>query len=210
MPDTTETSSTCTRDSEFFKDQKPLFIRVENVSFCVPPLYFDDSEAFKSMFSLPATPDGTQDGSSEERPLLLEGVRADDFRDLLRVLSPRMTSLSPSENSHDYIRERPTSWVAVLDLATRWEIPSARSWALEALKSEECCTRLMLARKYDIVEWWTTTMQSLVARRSPLTREEFDILGVDLAVRVVALREGIRRSILRDPTKEEIKEAHGL
>ncbi len=43
-------------------------------------------------------------------------------------------------------------------------------------------------------------MQSLVVRRSPLTREEFDILGVDLAVRVVALREGIRRGIYRDPT----------
>ncbi|RDX55947.1 hypothetical protein OH76DRAFT_1477646 [Lentinus brumalis] len=206
MPDTTETSA-CIRDSEFFKDQKPLFIRVENVSFCVPAHYFDDSEAFKSMFSLPATPDGTQDGSSENRPLLLEGVRADDFRD--SVTSP-IPPHDESLNSHDYIRERPTSWVAVLDLATRWEIPSARSWALEALKSEQCTTRLMLARKYDIVEWWTTTMQSLVARRSPLTREEFDILGVDLAVRVVALREGIRRSILRDPTKEEIKEAHGL
>ncbi|KAI0724470.1 hypothetical protein C8T65DRAFT_734091 [Cerioporus squamosus] len=158
------------------------------------------------MFSLPATPDGIQDGSSEERPLFLEGIRADDFRDLLRVLSLRIANLPASENLHRCIRDRPTSWVAVLDLASRWEIPAVRSWALKNLKNEECLTRLMLASKYDIVEWRAPAMRDLVVRPHPLTSEEFHKLGVELALKVVALRERIRSSV-RYPTTEEIDEA---
>ncbi|RPD82635.1 hypothetical protein L226DRAFT_33001 [Lentinus tigrinus ALCF2SS1-7] len=184
-------SKACVRDSEFFRVETPIFIRVDNVMFCVPPHYFDGwVERAATSF--------------------LEGIRADHFRDLLRVLSVRMATLSASENLHRHIRERPTSWVAVLDLSTRWEMASVRSWALKCLKNEDCLTRLVLARKYDILEWRVPAVKELAVRASPLTPEEFHKLGVDLALRVVALRERVRSSTVREPTVEDINEIAAL
>ncbi|RPD63021.1 hypothetical protein L227DRAFT_651306 [Lentinus tigrinus ALCF2SS1-6] len=206
----TNISKSCVRDSEFFKVEKPLFIQVENVLFCVPPHYFDSSDVFRSMFSLPSTPDDSPQDGTSECPLFLEGIQADHFRDLLRILSFSIATLSASENLHRHIRERPTSWVAVLDLATRWEMASVRSWALKCLKNEDCLTRLVLARKYDILEWRVPAIKELAVRASPLTPEEFHKLGVDLALRVVALRERVRSSTVREPTLEDINEIAAL
>lgn len=41
------------------------------------------------MFKLPQNPDTTADGLSDDQPLRLEGIKRDDFRQLLRVMYPR-------------------------------------------------------------------------------------------------------------------------
>ena len=41
------------------------------------------------MFKLPQNPDVVPDGLLNDQPLRLEGVKSDDFRQLLRVMYPR-------------------------------------------------------------------------------------------------------------------------
>lgn len=41
------------------------------------------------MFKMPQNPDIAADGQSDDHPLRLEGVKSDDFRQLLRVMYPR-------------------------------------------------------------------------------------------------------------------------
>ena len=41
------------------------------------------------MFKLPQNPDIAADGLSDDQPLRLEGVKSDEFRQLLRVMYPR-------------------------------------------------------------------------------------------------------------------------
>ncbi len=54
--------------------------------FKVPRRRFEqESEIFRDMFALP-TSDGNVEGSSDEHPLLLEGIAEDEFRTLLRVM----------------------------------------------------------------------------------------------------------------------------
>ena len=64
--------------------------QVENELFRVPRRNFAmDSEIFSDMFQLPASTDGTPpDGSSDERPLRLDGIKKSDFIQLLRVMFP--------------------------------------------------------------------------------------------------------------------------
>ena len=68
------------------------------------------------------------------------------------------------------------------------------------LKGEDCLARLLLARKYNIAEWRAPALKDLALRPDPRTPEEFKKLGVDLALRVVALRERARSSAIREPT----------
>lgn len=41
------------------------------------------------MFKLPQNPDVVADGLSNDQPLRLDGVKSEDFRQLLRVMYPR-------------------------------------------------------------------------------------------------------------------------
>jgi hypothetical protein len=41
------------------------------------------------MFKLPQNPDVAADGLSNDQPLRLDGVKSQDFRQLLRVMYPR-------------------------------------------------------------------------------------------------------------------------
>ena len=41
------------------------------------------------MFKLPQNPDAAADGLSNDQPLRLDGVKSQDFRQLLRVMYPR-------------------------------------------------------------------------------------------------------------------------
>ena len=65
--------------------------QVENQLFKVPRRNFaNESEIFSDMFQLPA-PTGekhTLDGSSDEQPLRLEGIKKSDFLQLLRIIFP--------------------------------------------------------------------------------------------------------------------------
>jgi hypothetical protein len=65
-------------------------IKVENRLFKVPARNFiTESEVFETMFKLPQNPDVGADGLSNNQPLRLDGIKMDDFRQLLRVMYPR-------------------------------------------------------------------------------------------------------------------------
>lgn len=69
-------------------------IKVENRLFKVPARNFiTESEVFETMFKLPQNPDVAADGLSNDQPLRLEGVKSDDFRQLLRVMYPRYETI---------------------------------------------------------------------------------------------------------------------
>ena len=65
--------------------------QVENELFKVPTRNFAiESEIFSDMFQLPVPTDGggTPEGSSDERPIRLDGIKKSDFIQLLRVMFP--------------------------------------------------------------------------------------------------------------------------
>lgn len=62
---------------------------MENELFKVPSRNFAiESEIFSDMFHLPAPTDGIHEGSSDERPIRLDGIKKSDFILLLRVMFP--------------------------------------------------------------------------------------------------------------------------
>jgi hypothetical protein len=60
---------------------------VEDTLFKLPRYLFEEtSEVFHDMFLLPTPEDIPCDGSSDEQPLVLEGVREADFRMLVKAM----------------------------------------------------------------------------------------------------------------------------
>ncbi|KAI1782171.1 hypothetical protein LXA43DRAFT_1149423, partial [Ganoderma leucocontextum] len=174
----------------FFIDVKPLYLRAENTLFCIPRHYFQTSDVFEGLFTLPEVPNTPQEGSSEECPLFLESIKADELKEFLRVLCSRRVEFATSNNPS--IRSIAGSWLPVLKLASLWQFPGLREKALKYLKSEGCMTRLHVARQYGVEDWFLPALKDLIAREEPLTADEINQLGVDFAVKVIALREEAR------------------
>ncbi|RXW14602.1 hypothetical protein EST38_g11252 [Candolleomyces aberdarensis] len=66
-----------------------IFFKVEEIIFEVPRYRFaEHSEAFETMFRLPAGEDGTAEGRDEEHPVVLESYKAVHFDALLKVIYP--------------------------------------------------------------------------------------------------------------------------
>jgi hypothetical protein len=64
-------------------------LEVEGCLFKVPRGPFErNSEVFQDMFRLPVPENTVPDGSSDEHPLRLDGVKKNDFRQLLKVMFP--------------------------------------------------------------------------------------------------------------------------
>ena len=63
--------------------------KVEDVLYRVPRDHFErQSDVFRDLFQLPIPAGTLPDGSSDEQPLLLEGICKEDFKQLLRIMFP--------------------------------------------------------------------------------------------------------------------------
>jgi len=63
---------------------------VEGYAFQVPRYHFAESDGiFATMFTLPQPDAITKEGSCVNKPIVLEGIKAVDFRALMKVLYPK-------------------------------------------------------------------------------------------------------------------------
>ena len=90
------------------------------------------------------------------------------------------------------LQKIPTSWINVLELAARWQFEEIRQHALNYLSMADGMTRLIAARKFQLTEWLIPALQNVGLRDAALTVEEIQELGLDFAVKVIALRERMR------------------
>ncbi|KAH7338079.1 hypothetical protein B0J17DRAFT_410303 [Rhizoctonia solani] len=87
---TARSNPTVKRHSDFFFDNTLVAIQVEDTLFNVHKYQLLKSETFSDMFKVPkAKGDEPEEGSSPEHPIVMEGVKADDFVALLKVLYAR-------------------------------------------------------------------------------------------------------------------------
>ncbi|KAF4620304.1 hypothetical protein D9613_001084 [Agrocybe pediades] len=132
-----------------------VVFQVEDTVFEVLKAGFNVPETiFETMFTLPQrTPvdaDGPPvEGSSRDHPIVLEGVKADEFRIFLRILYPFMVQSEVTEYDE---------WISVLHLATMWDFKKIRTNAINRLQAEfftqkSAAEKISVGRKYRVVDW---------------------------------------------------------
>lgn len=85
-------------------------------------------------------------------------------------------------------------WISVLKLSTMWEFLRLKDLAvhnLDGLLSLQAlpAQRVALARQYDIKAWLIPAFNALAQRESPLTKEDFEAIGLDDFLKLVQVRE---------------------
>ncbi|KAG6326600.1 hypothetical protein ID866_12489 [Astraeus odoratus] len=141
------------------------------------------------MFSLPVPNNEEVEGSSDELPIHLPGVRADEFRLLLKVL------LTSSFGSQGNLPNSPDEWLSVIKLARMWEMDEVCKKAIKMMPyssvNKNAVEKVRLAFQYDIDEWLVPGLNELAKRPEPVSVKDVELLGWEIALKVVEVRESL-------------------
>ncbi|KAF9243217.1 hypothetical protein BU15DRAFT_43324, partial [Melanogaster broomeanus] len=158
---------------------------VENCLFRVPRHTLESqSKIFRDMFSLPAV---EAEGSSDDNPIRLDGVKKVDFKCLLEVLFTT-NSFGLSWRSYE-------AWLSTVKLSHMWqfdEIYKVAIWGM-SYKSvgKSAVEKVALAFQYDIKPWLLPGLNELAQRDEPIGLKDVELLGLDVALKVAAVRESL-------------------
>ncbi|KAK0241225.1 hypothetical protein EDD85DRAFT_901611 [Armillaria nabsnona] len=158
----------------------PLFIQVEDQLFKVTRRMFEESsEVFSTMFSLPQRGSSPVDGSDDEHPLVLQGIKSTDFENLLKAIMFIF-----------FIRTAPKSeneWLSALKLATMWGMSNIRRTAINKitqLKSMSDVDQVILGKDYAVVDWVISGYQALTKRKTIISIEDASRLTLPTCLKV--------------------------
>ncbi|PIL33343.1 hypothetical protein GSI_04794 [Ganoderma sinense ZZ0214-1] len=169
-------------DPEFYYELHTF--QVDSVRFRIPTQHLAESPFFQRLFHA-AAPSGPVETFCDVDHL--EGVSATEFRDFLHVLLP-----SVPYRSDRTLAPQPSSWVNVLNLATRWEFSDLHETAIARVADiDDCVVRLAAARKYGAHRLLPKALEDALEREASLTVEEYGTLGLELAAGVVRYREAV-------------------
>ncbi|KAI5993882.1 hypothetical protein EDD15DRAFT_2166702 [Pisolithus albus] len=162
---------------------------VEGSLFRVPREPFQrESEVFCDMFSLPQGSSVVVEGTSDESPIRIDRISKNDFEQLLKVLLHRLAYGSQPDLPHGI-----EQWTSVLKLSTTWNFERLRQAAIDALIESGigAVDRVVLSQRYYIKNWLLPALNDLARRPEPITLEEANQMGIDIALKLASVRERV-------------------
>ncbi|KAF9239119.1 hypothetical protein BU15DRAFT_62136 [Melanogaster broomeanus] len=175
------------RHTRFYMDTVTFL--VEDCLFKVPRNRFEtESTVFRDMFLLPAGDLHEVEGRNDEKPIRLEGIKKDEFEQLLKVLLHWSYTSQSQELPGDV-----EQWTSVLKLSTLWDLSSQRQIAIDKLSELPVppIDKIILANTYDVKPWLLPAMHDLVRRQDPINMEDASRLGFETALKLASVREKI-------------------
>ncbi|KAJ3714138.1 hypothetical protein C8R42DRAFT_683186 [Lentinula raphanica] len=180
------------RDSTFYYDYKTFLVEGTLFKFPVNILAIE-SPIFRDMLELPPT--STLQGSTDDTPIRLDSVLKDDFRQLLRVLSPPRRFKEPTPILTF------SQWTSVLKLADMWCMDDIKTHAvlnMERLSDIDPVDKVVVSRSFGIKHWLLPAFNEILQRPHSFTEYDLERLGASTLLQLVALRERIQhRSEIR-------------
>ena len=118
-------------------------------------------------------------------------------------------SISFSPNGPD-LRQGSEEWISVLKLSNMWQFQQVRTLALQKLPYKSvrktAAEKVALAFQYDIEKWLLPGLNELARRQQPISVEDVQLLGLEVALKVAAVRES---HVSQNPGTSGFGAAHG-
>ncbi|KAH6908579.1 hypothetical protein BKA70DRAFT_272563 [Coprinopsis sp. MPI-PUGE-AT-0042] len=184
-----ENTSTRTRSAAYYF--QVVVIDVGGRLYSIPKqALISQSPVFEGMFDV--SNNGAGEGASDEKPIVLEGYKSDEFECLLKVLYPQPLDPSPPALS-------PVEWVRVLKLSTIWQMEKIRDVAIEQLS--ECALtpieKIQYSREYRVSKWLVEGVTELASDLADYEVKDLaTALGWETTALILAIREKVRPKAL--------------
>ncbi|KAF6747347.1 hypothetical protein DFP72DRAFT_1075384 [Ephemerocybe angulata] len=181
-------------DKEFYPDTV-TFLTSDNVLFAVPKRPFlSGSSTFAKKYQIvdDRRAQHTQANSSKfpSSPIKLE-YDSEAFRPFCKVLCP----MERHETTPTLTQQK---WIWVLRFATIWNFNDLRQRATDMLNLTEPklspFDKITLGKELNVSAWLKSGYSELVTRGSSISVEEAQVLGLQTAISLIAIRESYLRS----------------
>ncbi|KZP11505.1 RHD3-domain-containing protein [Athelia psychrophila] len=147
------------KHARFFLPAENIYFSIENTLYSVPRL-------------------------TEDKPLILEDVKAAHFDHLLSILYPS------EYGSAIYTASTVDEWTAILHLAVRWGFQSIKTLAISQLTPIATdIDKIALGRQYEINPWLHEAFTAVCIRERSLTKEEGRRMSVNDIIDINAIRQ---------------------
>ncbi|KAH9915884.1 uncharacterized protein B0H18DRAFT_1039567 [Fomitopsis serialis] len=168
-----------TRHDQFYFDDGNIIFLVEDKVFKVHRYFLvRESPVFRDMFSMES-----DEGQSDDKPVLLEGTNSLGFASLLACFYPRIIG------QVDYMLAE--EWALVVDLCGKLTNIEHHSSTL--------AVQVATARRHNMETWYWQTFLKMCERGRPISPEEAEHLGTLETARISAIRQKLHRA---GPTKD--------
>ncbi|KAG8919823.1 hypothetical protein FRC02_001348 [Tulasnella sp. 418] len=161
-----------------------VILKVEETLFRVEKSLLCQFDVFRDMFeSASAHLEDKEEGTTDENPIILQGLTAIEMESLLQVINTRWFKGEPPVN--------PAQWKAVVRLATMWEHEQLRQFAIDKIDELDisCIELFDLGMKCRVEKWLKPALVEMCLRPSPLDLEEAERLGTRFFVELSKIRE---------------------
>ena len=112
------------------------------------------------------------------------------------LVSKDFTLSCSAVGSQDDLPSSPEEWLIVIKLAHMWEFDDVLRNSIDRIQYHSVKMRpvekVALALQYDMQEWLVLGLDELAKRPEPIGIEDVDLLGLDIALKVAAVRESLR------------------
>ncbi|KAI0832373.1 hypothetical protein BC628DRAFT_1528243 [Trametes gibbosa] len=203
------------RHHEYFFTDGNVVLQIEDTQYKLHrSLLEKHSPIFRELFTIPQ-PEGSTEGCTEDNPIFLSGIQADDFTRFLGLLYPPTLGSCNVTTANE--------WLSVLDQADRWQVDSLREHAVAQLNSMyiEPVQKIAIWERYGLAsDQLVPAYIDVISRPHALSLTQAQLLGLPLFVKITQAREHVHtqgacrccagptaqigNSIRRDRTLEEI------
>ncbi|KAH7883264.1 hypothetical protein F5I97DRAFT_1903676 [Phlebopus sp. FC_14] len=181
--------SRVTRDDKYYMTLVTL--QVEDCLFRVPRhTLVSQSKFFREMFLVPPPKGSEPEGTSDEHPICVQGIKKGDFKRLMKVLFASPLSWGNMQPPPVF-----EEWFPVIQLSKLWEFDDVHKFAIHevpyASVQKEPAEKVALAFQYDIEPWLLPALNELAQRPEPINKDDVELLGLEVALKVAAVRESL-------------------
>ncbi|KAH6908553.1 hypothetical protein BKA70DRAFT_272378 [Coprinopsis sp. MPI-PUGE-AT-0042] len=154
------------------------------------------SPVFEGMFAVGDRSAG--EGASDDKPIVLEGYKSEDFECLLSVILPQPFQPFP-------LLLNKQEWISVLKLATIWQMDNARNVAIDKLSSLELSPieKIQHGSEYHVSAWFKEGIAAIASDFYSYKMEEIgNILGWRTTALILCTRDKAKPKASHEWTKD--------
>lgn len=176
----------------------------------------ESSDIFRDMFLLPPLQDISSDGSSDEQPFFLHGVRKVPFRRLLMAMEQCKFPLRAEEDDLDSETARILfqEWVSALELSCMWQMAKVRERIIEEISmlfhqvgQQDLIYLLKVSDKLGISEIRDRFIESLSGHLEPINLIK---LGIEFQIYSFLINGYARLAMQKGGISTEHEELLGM
>ncbi|KAI0750730.1 hypothetical protein C8Q80DRAFT_1153659 [Daedaleopsis nitida] len=184
MPEQTKVTDPVQRNCEYYFEDGNVILRVEDIWYKLHRSQLErHSPIFRELFTIPQ-PEHSNEGLSDDNPIVLSGIQAINFTRLLWLIYPPILGTCKITTVDE--------WMSIFEQADRWQMDGLRTHALSQLRGLyiEPIRKIIFWLRYNLpINELIPAYADILTRPQSLSVGEAHEIGLEMFVKIAQARD---------------------